>query len=316
MDRDRVAEIHNPHANSGGTGYLIQENLILTAYHVINPYKEKEISTSAYDIRFIRDLRAERTAWRTAGAGLCWVAPTLDLALLKLKEDESTFLPECNSIQFGKLGDETLDAQGLGFPVVQKIGKYQNPEPVEGKVSRMAGLRENQLRLQVLSPIPSAPEQWAGISGTALFVKNYLVGVITETNKSFGEKALWAVPISLVANDREFCGLVLDDHNRALTLIDVESTPLRSSRKEPHVSEQEIALMVAYEMSGRTWQSFSEEEFKFRLRQRLDSTSEVLSQIIAVLKHKNILEAISSSTDYIKFTPKGQRHYRQQNYQD
>lgn len=85
-------------------------------------------------------------------------------------------------------------------------------------------MKEKQLRLQVTSLIPDNSNEWAGISGAALFVENCLVGVITETNKSFKEKALWATPISLVADNKEFCSLILNDHNgRCIDLIALPS---------------------------------------------------------------------------------------------
>ena len=222
MDYQRTAEIHNPYQKIGGTGYLILDRLILTAHHVIAPVDEAGVIGTQFDIRFIGDYEAGQTKWRLKAASLCWDNLEHDLALLKLEESRPDFLTgEEPTIQFGKLGGETLSTIGYGFPQVQLIEKRQNPEPLEGRLSRLAGLKEKQLRLQVTSPVPNRADDWAGISGTALFIEECLVGVIVETNKSFAEKALWATPISLMADDREFCKLVLDNPTALLPFIEL-----------------------------------------------------------------------------------------------
>lgn len=233
MNYNRVAELHDPYRRSGGTGYLIRDNLVLTAHHVIAPIEEPGTLNTLYDIRFIGDYDEGRIEWQERGCSLCWDDPEHDLALLKLEGNRPSFLPlEESIIRFGKLGSQTLLAQGCGFPLVQRIDRRQNPEPLNGHLSRIAGLREKQLRLQITSLIPNSSEEWQGISGTALFVEDYLVGVVIETRKAFNEKALWAIPVSHLVHDNQFCQLLLDNTLESLPLFDLENHCYRTQKLE------------------------------------------------------------------------------------
>jgi len=226
MDERRVAELYNQKQKTGGTGYLITEDLILTAHHIIAPINENGILQTDYDVRFVGDYEQGKVEWIEKGCYLCWDNKELDLALLKLVKGKPAFLSSQDSpvTRFGKLPLETLVAKGTGFPVVQKIENRNNPEPLRGNLSRLAAIKEGQLRLEVTSPIPKQADEWKGISGTVLFVDNFLVGVIVETNKSFAEKALWATPISVIAKDPDFCELVLGDRSLSLPLTIIRNT--------------------------------------------------------------------------------------------
>lgn len=257
MDPNRVTELHDPHRSQGGTGYLIRDNLILTAHHVIAPFGERGILGKRYHMRLIGDYEQGRTAWIIEGCYLCWDSPQYDLALLKLEEGKSSFkLNQRNITYFGELVNTQVQAKGIGFPVVQNFNGFQNPEELQGFLSRYSGLKFGQLRLQVTSPIPNSPDQWKGISGTALFVNEFLVGVVVETKKPFAEKALWATPISVIAKDPDFCELVLGDRNLSLSLKSIDDTNKVNSTTGKHFLPD--TLLIAPKRKLDAWRRFFE----------------------------------------------------------
>ena len=155
--------------------------------------------------------------------------------MLKVKRGLSS-LPSgsSNPTEFGELSLDTCFAEGVGFPEFQKVDDRQNAEPILGKLSRLAGQKTDQVRLSVDSDTPKDPDGWAGISGTALFVDDYLVAVATVTNqgnsendngeqedgiRGLGQKVLWASPISLLCNDKEFCRLIFGRGDRCILRV-------------------------------------------------------------------------------------------------
>ena len=225
MDFRRVVELNNPRRELGGTGYLIRDNLILTARHIVDEKNGPEMLKASYEVRFIGDYIQGRKEGNLEECYLCWDDPKHDLALLKIENDKPSFLSSRETnIRFGKLGYKTAQrAEGCGFPKAQEIEDRQNPIELRGYLSWVNALKEDQLQLQIDSLIPDYHEEWQGISGAALFVDDLLVGVVVETKKSFAEKALWATPISAVADNPEFCRLVAGISNSSLPIEEVGS---------------------------------------------------------------------------------------------
>jgi 5'-deoxynucleotidase YfbR-like HD superfamily hydrolase len=203
-DYKRATEIYNPRSERCGSGYLLQDDLILTAFHVVSCTEESG-GSSLYDIRFLgeSDSDNDNFGWHDNGASLYWYNTDHDLALLKITGFKPSFLGETKqNLKFGQLESKALPACGCGFPVAQKIENRQNPYLVDdngnGKLSRLAGLGEKQLQLHIEGLIPNSVEEWQGMSGTALFVNDCLVGVIVEAKGRFKQKVLWVTSILLV----------------------------------------------------------------------------------------------------------------------
>ncbi len=235
MTYKRAVQLYDPVRQKGGTGFFITDRLILTARHVVAD--NDQLAQATYDLRIWGHFKeGEDLDWIDQGCSLC-KALKRDLALLKLNDDQPAMsFPENATISFAKLSPEnTFPASGTGFPIVQRYNNKQSPEPLEGQLSSLAGLGEGQLRLQVSSMNPDKPEDWQGISGTALLVEGYLVGVVTETNKGFRERALWAEPVSHITDDPDFCHLVNGESDISVEIVDL---PQQAEDRRSIIPEQ------------------------------------------------------------------------------
>lgn len=231
MNFRRVVEINNPRQEEGATGYLIRDNLILTVCHIVDLGDAFEDSKASYGIRFIGDYLEGRKEGSVEKCCLCWVDPVNDLALLRIESGRPKFLSDTEpAVRFGKLGYQMAQqANGCGFPTSQEIEDRQNPLELHGYLSWLNALKENQLQLEITRSVPSNPNEWKGVSGAALFVGDLLIGVVVETNKGSAKKALWAAPISAIANDPSFCKLVCGTTNKPLSIeeVGIQNVPQR-----------------------------------------------------------------------------------------
>jgi hypothetical protein len=233
--RDRVAKIEYKRGEkniSFGTGYLVSKTLVLTARHVLQRgEKDSSIDPNAcYDLWFIGDC-SKGEEWLKYSATLQWDSGELDakrkekgdlpldLATLKL-EQSPDFLgelqhnpnPRFGVVEQKKRGcEDKLNAKGFGFPQAQWLNDdqqscYDNlPEPLDvtGTFSKGTILRRQEFVLNINSVRPATSDGWKGISGTALFVENRLIAVVTRTDKSFEPEALRAVLVKEIICNRE-----------------------------------------------------------------------------------------------------------------
>jgi hypothetical protein len=234
--RARVAKIEYKRSEtetSFGTGYLVSTTLVLTARHVLQRgEKDSSIDTNAcYDLWFVGDY-SKGEKWSKYSATLQWESGEfdkrrkengdlpLDLATLKL-EQSPTFLgksqhnpkPRFGIVDQEKRGREyKLNVEGFGFPKAQWLNDDREPLyydnlrellDVTGSFSRGAVLQRPEFVLNVNSLRPKTSDEWAGISGTALFSENRLIAVVTRIDKNFEPEALRATLVETIINDQE-----------------------------------------------------------------------------------------------------------------
>ncbi|MFE1369273.1 tetratricopeptide repeat protein [Streptomyces anulatus] len=210
MDVRRVVEIWNPATNRAGTGYVVADALVLTAFHNVAGAGDPEV-------------RPLGGSW--ASAELLWPErppdldhePQADAALLRITGDAwASVVGE--PVRWGRLDVSALSAtesrlpcRAVGFPRSEVRGKARDTKEISGHVENLTGLKSGLITVYVDEvAAPSHPlgpsdrggaSRWSGASGAALFSRNHLVGVVVEDRaRDYPANQLRAVPVaSLVA---------------------------------------------------------------------------------------------------------------------
>jgi inactive STAND len=226
MNRFRVVKLRSIGSKQFASGYLVRDNLVLTARHIFELKDDKGIGTGRYtddkkcSICFLEDAEElKKIGWNDSACELVWFHPGYDMALLRLNcEIPKSLMNRVNCFtvsDFGKLDRDNneTNGKGVGFACYENSPNklYSKQINLEGKLNR---IDESGLLELYPSSVPKNPTDWQGISGTALFANDYLVGVITKTDGFWGEKALNANAISFVYEDKDFCDLIFTDENR------------------------------------------------------------------------------------------------------
>ena len=204
FDAGRVAKIYRDEKNTGsfGSGYLVTSDLVLTAAHVC---ASGTVGDSC-DVRFLEGDRT--TPW--LDARIAWRDDTLDTALLRLHDDR--WQPDrVTTVRWGRIvGTSSLSCRAAGFPAAQKSGDARYSELVEGRVNSITKREAHRYDISITSGAPSTESGrslWKGISGAALYVGDFLVGVVRVDTAHFPGR-LTAVPVSELAKVPEFAALI------------------------------------------------------------------------------------------------------------
>ncbi|WP_269856065.1 hypothetical protein [Streptomyces sp. RPT161] len=267
MDRARVMEIWNPtrKEKNFGTGYLMSDQLLLTAYHVVEDAAiRREIKVRRLDLE-------GRTSWVTAE--LIWpphpvdttAHPQRDGALLRIA-DPAWQPPRTAPVRFGRIrGGDRVPCLGLGFPdavVDRSRPKRRDTMPVRGHVDPLHAMKSGMLTVHVDSGVVpkglSAGSNWSGASGTALFCGPLLVAVLA-TDKKISDTAnvLDAVPISALAALPGFAQ-ALADHGAHCVIEDIPApqpeeypdSPYPSIAMTPISRKQRVRTVLGSAVAG------------------------------------------------------------------
>jgi trypsin-like peptidase len=181
-----------------GSGYRIRSAQILTAAHLV-------AEAATVKVRFDADLLGERTF----DVSDHWSDTTSDLAVLTIPAAEDDLAPAL----FGRLSDRAavVGAQAVGFPL-WKMRNYDGTEVLDddiraryrdshqavGSVAVLSNRRQGTLEVTVAPPerdLASEHSPWEGMSGSALWVGDRIVGVVSAHHRSDGLGRLTAVRI-------------------------------------------------------------------------------------------------------------------------
>ncbi|MGW1873956.1 trypsin-like peptidase domain-containing protein [Streptomyces sp. NPDC001975] len=212
MDRRRLTLVRGG-ADTGfrriGSGYLIAPRLVLTARHVVEEHPGA--AWPRVDVR----VGHPQDDTRRCAAQVCWTHPDgRDVALLLL--DESVEAP--GTVRWGRpVGNGPLPYEALGFPAATTSNGQYGVEHLRGELPVLGG-GAGDLDRYVLDqgPAPEADSRsggraWSGASGSAVFCRDHLVGVVIHDDEAFRNRRLHACPAWSFVDDPGFAD-VLERH--------------------------------------------------------------------------------------------------------
>jgi len=201
-----VAALATPHETSGelGSGFVIGARQVLTARHVVAPE------------------RFPATAWRVRPVGsedwldaeLVHSSPIADLAVLELSTPhniDALGLPL--GVRWGRLasGDPVV-ARTAGFPDARRVRISSRGLPIRdledprGELRPASAARGDQISMHLWGSTPvwadTKTSPWGGMSGAAVFVGPWLVGVIAVDPANFAGDRLKVATLGEAARDR------------------------------------------------------------------------------------------------------------------
>ncbi|MFF5014558.1 hypothetical protein [Streptomyces sp. NPDC001165] len=213
MDKRRVMEIWNQAGKAVGTGYLITDRLVLTAFHNVE-------TSGDLEVRALEPVGA--TDW--VAAELIWPQtppdvlrnPEADAALIRIK-DPKWVPPTTEPVRWGTIGggsvvyDEALTVAGLGFPQSEvRDDGVRDTKHIGGRIEPLTGLKSRGLITLYLSDVATPGDHsWTGASGAAIFCRQRLVGIVTiDRSRYYSGDQLTAVSVAALADRPGFAETV------------------------------------------------------------------------------------------------------------
>ncbi|MEM7771666.1 MAG: trypsin-like peptidase domain-containing protein, partial [Cyanobacteria bacterium P01_A01_bin.37] len=222
LDQGRVAEIWVPASKERGSGYVLCNGCLVTAYHVIKGHRNQGIQ-----FRLLRDYQTHPNKWMNAN--IVWPSEegNFDLALLKFDSDEYA-QDKLVDVKQLNLSRETR-YQICGFPSFRKReenGKtIIDPYAPQGTIQALTQpKKQGELLLAVDGPVPDEMEDWKGISGSVVFTDDgFWAGVVLQGPKQLKGKQLESIAIDHVINaDPSFNACLRSHFRQELVCRDVE----------------------------------------------------------------------------------------------
>lgn len=187
MDTRRIVEIFASNQNGhgeAGSGYLVDDNLILTAKHTIQG--------NQIDVRLLG-----ANTWIPATVE--WQSIQSDLAILRTPENAMDVPSGGPVLRWGQMersGSEPIAVSAVGFPRAQvRSDGSRESEGVWGFVVPSTEVKRGTLAITVMSSSPSddrGASPWAGMSGAGVFAGRELIGVVVVDPTNFDNRRLIA----------------------------------------------------------------------------------------------------------------------------
>lgn len=240
MDVRRVVEVWNPVGKCSGTGYLVADRLVLTAFHNVVGCGRLEVR--GLDPEGGAEWVAAEVLWPEVAPDLAR-EPQADAALVRIAE--ASWLPPVGGepVRWGRIDgevsrastDSQLPCLAVGFPRSETRDGVRDTKEIRGHIETLTGLKSGGLISAYVDrvAVPSKPDErsrWAGASGAALFARGRLVAVVTtDRQRDYDADQLTAVSVVSLAARPGFAmaakaagsDLILED----VTAADPEQPP-------------------------------------------------------------------------------------------
>ncbi|MBO3747510.1 hypothetical protein J5X84_15640 [Streptosporangiaceae bacterium NEAU-GS5] len=252
---------------SFSSGYLVAPRVVLTVRHGV-----ASATGQAHSSLSVMCLLGPRGSVRLGDpieARLAWAGyDDLDAALLLLEADPPEgFAP--NLVPWGKLvGTQPVRVRSTGLPraAYDERTRISDTESVGGAVDPGTYAASNRYAINVTAwPGVGNPherkDQWAGMSGSALFAESgvsVLIGVVAWNEAVYRNRRLTAVPVAALLDDegfrtalREHLGAVPSlkpvegAHVRLDALTLTQLNPHTAARRLAHLPDEEAADLLA-----------------------------------------------------------------------
>ena len=196
MDKDLIVQIIVDNGNETvpcGTAYPVAPSRLITAAHVIKGARAEQIKVRWYY------QRRSHGKWR----------PCKKIVKRFLKHDVAIVevdFPDVVKDRFGTLFDVEPDTddrwESEGFPLAGIQDDKSEPVPLKGAIYRMAkGAKSFQLGVDDPTNLRDG---WKGASGSPVFARGKIIGIIVECPANFAYGKLKAVPVCRLLEDPAF----------------------------------------------------------------------------------------------------------------
>ncbi|MGX9887473.1 tetratricopeptide repeat protein [Streptomyces sp. NPDC002276] len=243
VDVRRVVEIWNPVGKCSGTGYLVTDDLVLTALHNVLGCGVLEVRGLGGDSKWL----AAEVLWPlTEPPPDLEREPQADGALVRITDPGWVPPAGAEPVRWGRIdggpvvADEgRLACVAVGFPKSEVRDGIRDTKEISGHIERLTGLKSGGLITAYVDQV-AVPGVWAGASGAALFARGRLIGVMTtDRRRDYDGDQLAAVSVvglaarpgfvaavgELVPEDVAATATAADREGARRTAYDVEVPP-------------------------------------------------------------------------------------------
>ncbi|MEV0470625.1 tetratricopeptide repeat protein [Streptomyces prunicolor] len=204
VDVRRVVEIWNPVGKCSGTGYLVTDDLVLTALHNVLGCGDLEVRGLGADSKWL----AAEVLWPLTEPPDLEREPQADGALVRITDPGWVPPAGVEPVRWGRIdGGPVVADEGrlacfaVGFPRSEVREGIRDTKEIRGHIERLTGLKSGGLITAYVDgvAVPGRRDEksrWAGASGAALFVRGRLIGVVTtDRRRDYDGDQLTAVSV-------------------------------------------------------------------------------------------------------------------------